>query len=223
MKTALIAGATGLVGSELLQQLMEDDEYSQIHVLVRNPIDVKSKKIIVHQINFDELERVEFKEKIDHVFCTLGTTIKRAKTKENFRKVDFDYVLALGRKAKEWNSEKFLMISSLGANAKSAIFYNRVKGEIENALKELSLPHLFIFRPSLLMGDREEQRAGEKTAIAVYKIINPLFIGKLGKYKGVEANRVAWAMLITAKNNSEKIRIFESDVIQKLGAGIKLI
>ncbi|MEZ5081943.1 MAG: oxidoreductase [Bacteroidales bacterium] len=216
MKTALIAGATGLVGSELLQQLMKDNEYSQIHVLVRNPIDVKSKKIIVHQINFDELESVEINEKIDHVFCTLGTTIKKAKTKENFRKVDYDYVLALGRKAKEWNSEKFLMVSSLGANATSAIFYSRVKGEIENALKELGLPHLFIFRPSLLMGNRKEQRAGEKTAVAVYKIINPLFVGKLRKYKGIQARQVAMAMLNTAINKNESIRIFESDEIQKI-------
>ena len=215
MKTALLAGATGLVGSEILQQLVERDEYQKIHLLVRNPMDVKSEKIVYHQIHFDELESFEFNEKIDHVFCTLGTTIKKARTKENFRKVDFDYVLALGHKAKEWNSEKFLMVSSLGANAKSAIFYNKVKGEIENALKELGLSHLFIFRPSLLIGNRKEHRAGEKTAIAVYKIINPLFVGKLRKYKGIQALQVAKAILNTAIFNNESIRIFESDEIQK--------
>lgn len=217
MKKALIAGATGLVGSELLQQLIENEEYSQIHLLVRNPIDIKSEKIICHQVNFDELEQFEITDKIEYVFCTLGTTIKKAKTKENFRKVDYNYVLALGRKAKEWNSEKFLLVSSLGANAKSAIFYNKVKGEIENALKELDLPHLFIFRPSLLMGNRKEKRAGEKSAIAVYKIINPLFIGKLKKYRGIQAKQVARALILTAEENNNQFQIIESNEMQEMG------
>lgn len=216
MKTALIAGASGLVGSELLKLLIDNDAYETIHLISRNPLQIQSSKIIEHIINFDELEKFEPDQKIDHVFCTLGTTIKKAKTKENFRKVDFDYVLALGKKAKEWNAEKFLMVSSLGANAKSAIFYIRVKGEIENALQKLELLHLFIFRPSLLLGNREEQRTGEKTAINVYKVIAPLFFGPFKKYKGIEARQVAKGMMITALQNETSFKIFESDEIQKL-------
>ena len=216
MKTALIAGASGLVGSELLKLLIDNDAYETIHLISRNPLQIQSSKIIEHIINFDELDKFELDQKIDHVFCTLGTTIKKAKTKENFRKVDFDYVLALGKKAKEWNAEKFLMVSSLGANAKSAIFYNLVKGEIENALQKLELIHLFIFRPSLLLGNREEQRTGEKTAINVYKVIAPLFFGPFKKYKGIEARQVAKGMMITALQNETSFKTFESDEIQKL-------
>ena len=216
MKIALIAGASGLVGSELLKSLIENDTYETIHILSRRSLKIKSLKIVEHIISFDELDNFEPITKIDHIFCTLGTTIKKAKSKENFRKVDYDYVLALGKKAKLWNADKFLMVSSLGANAKSAIFYNRVKGEIENALKHLEFPHLFIFRPSLLLGNRKEQRTGEKTAINVYKAIAPLFFGPFRKYKGIEASQVAKGMLNTALQNTDTFKILESDEIQAL-------
>lgn len=214
MKTALIAGATGLVGSELLLQIINEPTYEKVHLLVRKELEVDSDKVVQHIIDFEKLGTFEIDVPIDHVFCTLGTTIKKAKTKENFLKVDYDYVYELGKKAKRWNAEKSLMVSSLGANAKSKIFYNRVKGEIEKALEELKLNQLFIFRPSLLMGKRKENRAGEKSAIAVYKIINPLFIGKLKKYKGIQASQVAKGMLQTALQSEEKFKILESDEIQ---------
>ncbi len=216
MKTALIAGATGLVGNELLKLLIECDEYKTIHVLTRKPINNDSDKIIENIINFDELDKLKLDVAIDHVFCTLGTTIKKAGTKENFQKVDFNYVFELGKRAKEMNAGKFLTISSLGANAKSMIFYNRVKGEVEAELKNLSLPHLFIFRPSLLLGDRKEYRTGEKTAASVYKVLSPIFKGPLKKYRGVEAKKVANAMLQTALKNDEPYQIIESDEIQRL-------
>lgn len=216
MKTALIAGSTGLVGSTLLQLLAGHAEYETIHILVRKPVDTTSPKVKVHVIDFEELDNFAPDGSIDHVFCTLGTTIKKAGTKENFRKVDHDYVLKLGELAKTWGAEKFLMVSSLGASAKSSIFYNRVKGETEDELVRLNLSHLFIFRPSLLMGNRAEHRAGEKTAIAVYKVINPLFIGRLKKFKGIQSSQVARAMLSVALNMNEKFKVFESDEIQNL-------
>jgi len=216
MKTALIAGATGLVGSELLNLIINDPGYQKIHLLLRKKIDVNSSKLIQHVIDFEELEKFEINEPINDVFCTLGTTIKKAKTKKNFRKVDYDYIITLGNKAKEWNADRFMVVSSLGANARSSIFYNRVKGEMEKALEALKLKQLFIFRPSLLMGNRQEQRAGEKTAIAVYKVINPLFVGKLKKHKGIQAKQVANAIIKVALKNNESFKIFESDEIQNL-------
>lgn len=215
MKTALIAGASGLVGSELLKLLIENDAYETIHLLSRKPLEIQSPKIVEDIINFENLDKFEPNIKIDHVFCTLGTTIKKAKTKKNFRRVDYDYVLELGKKAKRWNVEKFLMVSSLGARAKSRIFYSRVKGEIEQALTDLVLNQLFIFRPSLLLGNRKEHRAGEKTAIKVYKVIDPLFFGPFKKYKGIKAKQVAKAMMNTALNNTDHFKIIESDEIQK--------
>lgn len=215
-KTALIAGASGMVGSELLKQLIDTEAYEHIHILVRRLLNVNSPKIQEHLIDFEKVDTLEIDGKIDHVFCTLGTTIKKAKTKENFRKVDYDYALELGKKAKEWNSGKFLMVSSLGANAKSRIFYSRVKGEIELALKDLNLNQLFIFRPSLLLGKRKEHRAGEKTAINVYKVIDPLFFGPFKKYKGIEASQVANGMINIAINNTDQFKILESNEIQSL-------
>jgi len=216
MKTALIVGASGLVGSELLEKLSFGNEYNKIHVLVRKEIEFKSDKIVLHILDFDQLAAFEPDGPIEHVYCTLGTTIKKAKTKENFKKVDFDYVLELGKKAVEWKSEKFLMVSSLGANSSSAIFYNRVKGEIENALKELNLPCLLIFRPSLLIGKRKEHRAGEKSAIMVYKVLDPLFFGGLKKYRGIKSDQVAFAMKATAQSYNEPFKIFESHEIQNI-------
>jgi uncharacterized protein YbjT (DUF2867 family) len=215
MKTALIAGATGLVGSKLLKLLIENPAFTKIHVLTRKPVNTASPKVVEHLIEFENLREFNPGSTIDHVFCTLGTTIKKAKTKENFRKVDYDYVVNLAQKSLNLKATKFLVVSSLGANAKSGIFYSRVKGEMERALQALDLPHLFIFRPSLLMGDRQENRAGEKTAITVYKVLDPLFIGKLKKYKGVRIEKVAKAMIGTALSNEQKFQILESDEIQK--------
>jgi uncharacterized protein YbjT (DUF2867 family) len=214
-KNALIAGATGLVGTEVLKMLTDSETYEKVIVLNRRAINYESPKVVEHVIDFEKLNEFDPLETVDHVFCCLGTTIKKAKTKENFRKVDFDYVVELAKKSKNWNVSKFLVISSLGANAKSSIFYNRVKGEMESKLQDLDLDHLFIFRPSLLMGDRKENRPGEKTAIKVYKVINPLFVGKLKKYKGIEIEKVARSMVETAIHNEDTFKIFESDEIQK--------
>lgn len=214
-KSALIAGATGLVGSELLKMLIDSETFNTVHILNRHKNNYHHAKAIEHVIDFDNLAEFNPKIQVYHVFCCLGTTIKKAKTKENFRKVDFDYVVDLAKKSKELGALKLLVVSALGANAKSRIFYNRVKGEMERALQELDLTHLFIFRPSLLMGNRDENRTGEKTAIMVYKVINPLFVGKLKKYKGVKAKKVAKSMIETAIYNENKFQIIESNEIQE--------
>jgi uncharacterized protein YbjT (DUF2867 family) len=216
MKTAIIAGASGLVGTALVNQLIDNSDYAKIHLLVRNPLNISSEKIVEHIVDFENLDQLNIDEPIHHAFCLLGTTIKKAKTKESFRKVDFEYVYNFAKKARELNVNKFLVVSALGANPKSAIFYNRVKGEIENELKALDFMHYFIFRPSLLMGNRKENRAGEKTAIAIYKVINPLFIGKLNKYKGIQAKQVAKGMVHTALYNDLPFEIVESNKIQQL-------
>ena len=213
-KTALIAGSTGLVGSELLKMLIDSVDYNFIHVLNRRKINYDSSKVTEHVINYDNLAKFNPDDHVDHVFCCFGTTIKKAKTKENFRKVDFDYVVELAKKSNSLGATRFLVVSALGANPKSGIFYNRVKGEMEKALQDLDFSHLYIFRPSLLMGYREENRTGEKTAQAIYKVINPLFVGKLKKYKGINAANVAKGMVETAIHSNETYKIFESNEIQ---------
>lgn len=216
MKTALVAGGTGLVGSELIKTLIDDPIFDRILLVTRKSMNLDSPKIEEHILNFELLSEFNPKLPIDYVFCCLGTTIKKAGTKEKFRKVDYEYVVGLGKKAVEWETEKFLVVTALGANPKSKIFYNRVKGETEEALRTLKMKHLFIFRPSLLMGDRQESRAGEKTAINIYKVINPLFFGKLKKYKGIMAGQVAHSLVVTAKENNNQLQILESNEMQDL-------
>ena len=214
MKTALIAGATGLVGSELLQLLVKSDHYKTIHVITRRPIETGSDKIVTHTADSETIENLMISEKMDHAFCALGTTIKKAKTKENFRRIDHDYVLAFAKKTVGFGAEKFMVVSSLGANPKSLFFYNRVKGEVEQALQQVQIKHLFIFRPSLLLGKRNEQRSGEEIATRIYRLLEPLFIGKLKKYKGIEAATVAKAMIEAALHETDETRIYESDEIR---------
>jgi uncharacterized protein YbjT (DUF2867 family) len=214
MKNALIAGASGLVGAHLLDLLAGSSDYQTIHVFTRKTLYTNSLKVVEHLVNFDELLTMKFDFPVDHVFCTLGTTIKKAGTKSNFRKVDYDYIITLAKKAKEMNAEKFLVVSSLGANSKSMIFYNRVKGEVEAELKNQFMPHLYIFRPSLLLGQRAEKRTGEKAAAYFYMVLAPLFSGPLRKYKGIEAKKVASAMIQTALTNTESFKIMESDEMQ---------
>ncbi|MCU0383024.1 MAG: oxidoreductase, partial [Cyclobacteriaceae bacterium] len=156
------------------------------------------------QLNIDKLQA-------DDVFCCLGTTIRKAKTKEAFKEVDYDYPLALARLTLEKGAKHFLLVSALGASARSSVFYNKVKGEIEQAIASLGFESFSILRPSLLLGERSEQRAGEDAAKLFYKIFG-LLIPK--KYKGIEARQVAKAMLLIANNGKSGKRIFESDEIQ---------
>ena len=155
---------------------------------------------------------------VDDVYCCLGTTIKKAGSKDNFRKVDFHYPLELAKIAKKNNVPQFNIVTAMGADAKSSIFYNKVKGEVEEAIIKLKIDNTNIFRPSLLMGDRKESRKGEKIGIALAKIINPLMVGPLRKYRGIKATDVARAMLINSKMPKEGLSIFSSDQIYDIAA-----
>ncbi len=198
MKTALIIGATGLVGKEVLKQALEDPVYSKVKILVRNPQEIKDSKLEELVIDFRKLEQYENEFAVDHIYCCLGTTIKKAKTKEKFRLVDYEYPLLAARLSKG-KAEKFLVISAQGANPDSPFFYNKVKGELERDLIALNLLNLIIFRPSLLLGDRKEDRPMEKVAGNIMRVINPLFMGPLKKYAAIKASYVAECMISAAK------------------------
>ncbi len=215
-KTALIAGATGLVGSELLQLLLNNSYYDKIILLLRKPVEITDKKVVQVVLDFDDLKKHTDSLKTDDVFCTLGTTIKKAGSQDAFRKVDYTYPLELARISKAHGANKFLIVTALGANANSLVFYNRVKGEIEDSLQQLNLPHLYIFRPSLLVGKRNEKRPGERLGVFASKIINPLLHGAFMRYRSIEAEAVAYAMMQIAQHASKKSEIIESDMIQKI-------
>jgi uncharacterized protein YbjT (DUF2867 family) len=212
MRIALVLGATGLVGSQLLKLLEEDSTFERIVVLSRKPLSLSS-KCEVRIVNFDRLEE-ELKEvSVSDVFCCLGTTIRIAKTKEAFRKVDFEYPLVAGQVAKRMGAKNYYLVSALGANSKSKVFYNRVKGEVETALEGLDFEAFHIFRPSLLLGQRQEVRSGEGAATIFFNLFNVL-IPK--KYKAIDSLTVAKAMVHQAKQPGTGVVIHESGEMQNV-------
>jgi len=215
-RIALIAGATGLVGNALLQQLLADDHYEKIIAITRKPLALTHPKLSQQQVDFDKIESFNPGFQVDDVFCALGTTINTAGSQEAFYKVDFTYVTTLGKWCETNGVKRFLVVSAMGADAKSGIFYNRVKGEIEKALSGLNIPQIQVFRPSLLMGTRQEKRTGEKIAQVVMGALGFLFAGPLLKYKGIRADVVAKAMIKAANSNTEIFRIYDSGEMQQM-------
>jgi uncharacterized protein YbjT (DUF2867 family) len=214
-KTAVIAGSTGLVGKELLQLLLNDSDYTRVYSIVRKPTAHADRKLTEIVISYDQLPYAlaEIKS-ADDVFCCLGTTMKVAGSKEAFRKVDYEYPLALASWAKQIKARHFLMISAMGADPASSIFYNKVKGEAERDIALNSIPAITFFRPSLLLGDRKENRPGEKIGIVVAKALSFAFVGPLKNYKGIEVTKVAAAMLAAARQEKTGKEIILSGQMQ---------
>jgi uncharacterized protein YbjT (DUF2867 family) len=218
-KTALVAGSTGLIGKELVRLLLADPNYDRVIALLRKPLNIQHEKLIQQVTDFERLEEISdnFPEEAD-VFCTLGTTIKAAKSKEAFRKVDFEYPVRLAQIAKKYGAKHFLIVTAMGANPDSRIFYNQVKGQVEEKLKELELSGLHIFRPSLLLGDREEFRIAERIGSALAKLISFAMVGGLRRYKPIHSLEVAQAMVRAAQSRNERLHIYLSDEIAALAA-----
>lgn len=215
-KSALLAGASGLVGHELLHFLLESSNYESVKILVRKYIDVQHPKLEQVLVDFNRLGNYEEHLNVNDVYCCLGTTIKKAGSQEAFRKVDYEYPLKLAELAKQHNVNNFLVVSALGANAASNVFYSRTKGELERDLKKLQLPALHIFQPSLLLGDRKEFRLGEKLASILSPIYSPFMLGKLKRYKPVRARRVAYAMYVIGQTDLAGPFTYPSDQIHEI-------
>ncbi len=213
MKTAIIAGASGLIGKQLLYNLIEAGEYETVIALVRKELPVASPKLKQVITNFDDLTTVRQFLKADDVFCCLGTTIKKAGSQAEFRKVDYKYCCQLAKETHQQGSQNFYLISALGANPLSTIFYNRVKGETEEAIKHMAFNSLYIFRPSLLLGDRKEFRLGEKIAQLVMKPFSVFMLGSLKKYKPIEASVIAKTMYKVAQKNAKGVIVIENEAI----------
>ncbi len=213
-KTAIIAGASGLIGSSLTQQLLNSKDYGQVVALVRKPLNIEHPKLNQQVIDFDQLAELPDFPKGDDVFCTLGTTIKTAGSKEAFYKVDFTYPYELAKRALAAGAERYFIVSAMGADVDSLYFYNRVKGEIEDKVSFLDYRTIYIFKPSLLRGDRNESRLGEKIALAITRIIP--FIGPLKKYHPIHADKVADAMLKVAKQEVKGCYYYESELMRKM-------
>lgn len=218
MPTALIAGASGLVGSSLLRQLLAAPEYDRVIALVRRPLDLTHPKLVQVTVDFAALERATADLRCDDAFCCLGTTRRQAGSPAAFRAVDHAAVLAFAWAARRNGAARFFVVSSLGANARSRFFYNRVKGETEEALEVLGFRTLAIFRPSLLLGRRAQPRLGERVGAVVMWLAEPLLLGGLRKYRAIQAGVVARAMVrCSFGREGQGVLILPSDEIEDMG------
>ncbi|WP_432708764.1 oxidoreductase [Pedobacter sp.] len=211
---AVLLGASGLIGSSLLKQLLENPHFTEVLILVRKPLDLQHPKLTVLVVDFDKLREYAEKLKVDVVFCCLGTTKKKTPNQEDYRKIDYQYPLDMAWIAYTNGASQYHLVSAMGANPHSSIFYSRLKGEVERDLKTVPFKTIHIYRPSLLDGKRKEQRFGEELMIYVMRVINPLLIGGLRKYRSVKIEKVAAAMLRQSLTDKKGIFIHQSDELQ---------
>ncbi|MEO6883208.1 MAG: NAD(P)H-binding protein [Bacteroidia bacterium] len=214
-KTAVIIGASGLVGNFCLQQLLQNEDYSCIKIFARKPVSFPSEKIQHCIIDFDAMERYAPLIKGDELFCCFGATLKKAGSKNNFLKIDLGYPTQFAAFARQNGIKKCVLISSLDADEKSSNFYLNTKGIIEKKFSEMGFESLSIVRPSLILGDRNDRRFLEALAMITMKLFSFLFFGPLKKYKGVEAETVAKAMISIVQKNNFGTTIYESDALQQ--------
>ena len=210
MKTALIAGATGLIGGQLLTLLLASDRYTKVIAFTRHELPGHPKLI---QLNIDgeKMDALDSGSPVDDVFCCLGTTMAKAHTKEKFYHVDFTLPYSLAKNSLQHGAKQYLLVSSLGANKKSSIYYNQVKGAIEEAISNVGFETVHIFRPSLLLGPRVEKRSGEDAAKIFYRIFGFLIPAK---YMAIDSLKVAKAMVHFASQHQGGNFIHESTELQ---------
>lgn len=213
--SAIVLGATGLVGREVVDRLLNDPRYTAVTCLVRRPLPASlfndpQSKLNPVVIDFDALQDYQGYFSVNHVYCCLGTTLKQAGSKAAFRRVDFEYVHVAAQLARAQRCDSFVWVSSVGADASSSNFYLRVKGELENAIMQMpQLPHAAAVRPSLLLGERQDNRSLESLGQKMAPLIGPLLRGRLKKYRPVSASEVAAKMVALQRftNKGEELGV----------------
>ena len=215
MKTALIFGSSGLVGGHLLNKLIQNNNYSKIKVFIRSELEINDSKLDIIKTDFNNLENHREDIKGDDCFFCIGTTKKNSPDKNEYRRVELDIPKQIAQIAKSNSVNSFAFVSSGYADPKSSGDYLKFKGLVEEELKNLNFSKLAIMRPSFLIGDRKEERVGEKIGIFLFKMLSPLFLGPLKKMKPIQSEAVARAMIRATNENLEK-NIFESNEIVEL-------
>lgn len=193
MKSVLLFGASGLTGQHCLQLLLKNDHYREVFIAVRVPLAIENEKLTQVVVNFSALESSVNLFDVDEVFCCIGTTIKKAGSRAAFKNIDHDLVVTIAKLAKSYAVKKFLVISALGASSKSRSFYNQTKGKMELALKSLKMNEVYVFRPSLLLGHRQEFRLAEQITAWICKVLP--FWGPLKPLEPISAAVLANAMV----------------------------
>ena len=215
MKTALLFGSSGLIGGHLLNQLIQNNNYSKIKLFVRSVPEINDPKVKIIKTDFNNLQNHKEDIKGDDCFFCIGTTKQNSPDKNEYQRVELEVPKQIAEIAKSNLVNSFIFVSALYANPKSSGNYVRFKGMVEEELKRLNFPKLVLMRPSFLMGDRKEKRVGEKIGIFVFKLLSPLLLGPLKKMRPIHSETVAKAMIRAANENLEK-NIFESNEIAEL-------
>ncbi|MSP26296.1 MAG: NAD-dependent epimerase/dehydratase family protein [Myxococcales bacterium] len=213
MTRATVLGATGLVGSCLLERLLREPRYEEVHVLARRALPIASERLVSHIVDF---ERPAANEAAcaalgaEQIFCCLGTTMKQAGSRAAFRKVDYEYPLALARIALARGARKLVVVTAVGADAASPLFYNRTKGQLERDLAELAFPGgMTIARPSILLGERTSSRPAERVAAHLMRATRTLFSGPLLRYRAITGDALAAALITAAAVDAPGLRVLE--------------
>lgn len=206
-RIALVAGATGLVGTALLRQLAAAADYGEVRVLGRRRPATAGGKVRFIESDFGSLDALAPQLAVDDVFCCLGTTIRQAGSQAAFERVDYHMVVDLARAAQRAGAKRFLVVSAVGASPSAAAFYSRVKGRMEQAVRELPFEAVHIVRPSLLLGERAKRRPGERAAQALAPLLAPLLRGPLAKYRAVPAEEVAAALVTLAGRDAKGVHV----------------
>lgn len=220
-RTALLAGGSGLVGGHCLELLLAKPEFGHVISVGRRTLPVDHPRLEQRVIDFDRVQAETADTRPTDVFCCLGTTLSQAGSKAAFRRVDAELPLDLAKVALAAGAERFLLVSAAGASPGSRFFYSRTKGEAESELRGLGFPSLYLFRPSLLLGDRAETRIGEAIAAPFARLLSPLLAGPLSRYRPVQARTVAAAMVAASLADDPGTHIFGHDQMQQLAAGVE--
>ena len=222
MKKAILFGASGFIGSYLLEILLQSTVYDEVTIVVRKPLNIQHPKL--KMVLADYLSLAQNKEYLvaDDVFISLGTTKKKTPDEKEYYQIDHDYPVLAAQLTKSNGAKTVCLVSAVGANANSSIFYTRTKGEAEKDVLAVDFQHTQIFRPSLIMGSRQESRPMEKAFIKIFSLVNLLLIGKLNKYKGITAKNIALAMFNAAQKPTEKVKINHYQEMRKLSSSSQI-
>ncbi len=207
-KKAILFGASGFVGSYLLGELLKNADYEKVTIVVRKNLNISHPKLITLVGDYRSLPDLKVDMVADEIFIALGTTKETTPNKDEYYQIDHDYPVLAAKIARQNGTTSVFVITAVGPNANSNIFYIKTKGEVERDILALDFEHTNIFRPSMIMGSRKESRSFEKILIKTFSIINPVFIGKLNRFRGINGKDIAKAMVNAAKNQSEKVRIY---------------
>ena len=218
MRTAIVAGASGLVGEHVLRRLLAGGHHERVVAFVRGPINIVHRRLEQRTIDYERIGRMSAFPRADDLFCCLGTTIRKAGSEEAFRRVDVEYVVRLAEVSYRAGASQFLLVSSVGADARSSNFYLRCKGEAEDGIRALPFRAVQIFRPSFLLGERREKRTGEALASTAARLFSFAMMGPARRYRPVRADDVAKAMVAVCREAPPGIHLYGADAITDLAA-----